>query len=225
MSLKTNASNITVSPKKHDKRRLTVFNVEVVYLILFGGIVAIFGWITENLIRLVKAGFIDSRFHVLPMIPAYGLIVFAFHIILRDANDVHIFRKRLFNKKSNANKFASNMISYIIIALAVFLGELIVGNLWYALFGVMLWDYSALPLNVTRFTSIVSTLLFATIAFLFFKFAFTKFLRLLIANVSFNVAKSLSVIFVTLAILDTLAMIIHVAVTGSAPLYWLVKFR
>ncbi len=209
-----------MNQNKKGREPFKIYGVEFVYLCVFGIIVAALGWLVENTSRAITDGIIDSRFHVLPFISVYALIVFAFHIALGTPDDICVFGKHLFREKSKKTKILSNVISYLVICFFVFAGELAVGNLWDICFGVELWDYSLFPLNVTQYTSIVSTFGFGTGAYLLFKFLYTPILRLLREKMSYKTAKIITMTLGTLIVLDLLFLIIQIVFFNQANTWW-----
>ena len=204
----------------HEKKRLTIFGVEFVYLAVLGIGMAFVGWLAENTVKAVTDGIIDSRFHVLPFISPYALIPFAVHIALGSADDIAFFGKKLFKVSTKKTKVLSNIITIAVICGAVFLGELAVGNLWDILFGVQLWDYSDLPLQVTQYAGLIPSLGYGIGAWLLFKFAYTPLLNLCRKKLNFKVAKIIVAVLGTLIVADTVIMCIHIAVTGEALMLW-----
>lgn len=206
--------------KVKQKKRFTVFGVEVVYLYLFGIGVAFLGWIVENAFKFAIGGWFDSRFHFLPFISPYAVLPLAFHIALGSPDDVRLFGWKIFKHRTTKTVILSNIISYFLMALFVFLGELAVGNLWKVMFDVELWNYSNLPLNVTQYTSIFTTLGFGLFAYAIFKFIYKPVLSLIRKKVNYNVAKWICLTLGVAIVLDTLRMIITMAVMGTAPNFW-----
>ena len=206
--------------KPKEKKRFTMFGVEVVYLYFFGIIVAHWGWLIENAVRLANQGYIEDKFHLLPFISPYSLIVFGFHLALRDPDDVVIFGKKIFKTKTVKTMILSNIISFLLISTFVFLGELAIGNLWGECFGIGLWDYSSWPLNVTRYTSIVSTFGFGGGAYLIFRFIYRPMLNFIRRKVNFKVAKVVTLTLGMAIIVDTCILMGHIMITGEVVHYW-----
>ena len=206
------------------KKHLSIFGVEFVYLYLFGIGVAFIGWIAENAFKFAVSGVIDSRFHLLPFISPYLLIPFAFHIALGTPNDVTFFGKKVFKTGNAKTKILSNVIAYFSICLCVFLGELVVGNLWDILFDVRLWNYSKHPLHVTKFTSVISVFGFGTGAYLIFKFLYTPILNFIRKKISFKTAKWICLTLGVLIVLDTVRMMLSIVILGEAPNFWRFDF-
>ncbi len=205
--------------EKND-HRFKIYGVEFFYLGFLGVFTALIGWIAENVAKSFLSGFIDSRFHILPFISPYALIVFAVHMALGSPDDLTVFGRKIFKENTRKNKIYSNILSFFIICLFVFLGELVVGNLWEALFDIRLWNYSKHPLHITKFTSPLSVFGFGTGTYLLFKFVYTPALSLVRRRVNYNFAKWFVIILGSLMILDTVRLIICMAVLGEAPIYW-----
>ena len=206
-----------------EKKRLKIFGVEFVYLYLFGIGVAALGWIAENTARLIGMGILDSRFHILPFISPYALIIFALHIVLRDPDDLTVFGKRIFKESTRKTKLISNLVSLLLIWAFVFFGELAVGNIWEIFFGVELWNYSTLPMSVTQYAGLVPTVGYGTGAYLIFKFIYKPLLLLIRRRVNFKIAKIITLTLGVLIVLDTLFLMFNIIAFGKAPMYWSIK--
>ncbi len=206
-----------------EKSPFKLFGVEFYYLALFGIIISAVGFIAENLARLIGMGILDARFHILPFISPYGLVIFAFHLVLSDPDDLAMFGKKLFPDGMKHKKLYSNLSAYFLICLFVFLGELAVGNIWDIFFGVKLWDYSNLPLALTPYTSPIATFGYGSGAYLLFKFVYKPMLNFIKKNVTYRTAKLTSVILGTLIVLDTVRLMIMIIAFGEAPMYWTVN--
>lgn len=202
------------------KEPLKFFGAEVVYLAILGIGMAMVGWVAENIVKAATDGIIDCRFHTLPFISPYALIPFAFAAAFKSADDITIFGKKVFRKGTARTKILSNILTYAIICSAVFLGELAVGNMWEKFFGVQLWDYSGLPLQVTRYAGLIPSLGYGTGAYLLFRFAYGPLLDLLRRKADYKKAKIVAIVLGSAIVLDTLIMAIHIFVTGQPPLLW-----
>lgn len=222
-SLKTAGGENLQKPENKEKKRLTVMGIEFVYLYLFGIGVAFVGWIAENIVKIASQGCFDCRFHILPFISPYALIPFAFQILLGDPDRLAIFGHRLFKKDSLRNKILSNIICFVTICLAVFLGELAIGSMWEALFDVRLWDYSNLPLQANKYAGLIPSLGYGGGAYIIFRFIYKPVLSLMRRKVNFGVAKIICATLGVLIVLDTLAMVIQIIVLGQATMYWQVQ--
>ncbi len=211
--------------EKKAKKRLCILGVEVAYLYLFGIGIAHIGWLVENIAKSISSLHVfDSRFHLLPFIWPYSLIILAFHLVLRDPDDIVFFGKRIFPKDMKHSKLYSNLLGVCIMCTFVFLGELVVGNVWDIFFGVELWNYSSMPLTVTQYTSIFTTLGYGGGVFLIFKFIYKPILNLIRTKVNYIVAKVICCTLGVAIFLDTLHMMLSIIIFGEAPMYWSIHF-
>lgn len=208
-----------------DKKRLKIFGAEIAYLYLIGIIMAMLGWIAENTVKAINEGVIDSRYHTLPFISPYALVPFAMHICFGNADDIAFFGKKLFKQQTLKTKIASNILVFAITCSAVFLGELAVGNLWDAAFGVQLWNYSKLPLQVTQYAGLIPSLGYGAGAYLFFKFVQGPLLKLFRKRCPYKAALVIDCTLGVLIVLDTLAMVVNIMLFNEAPLLWKIKLR
>lgn len=216
--------NNALAQQQTEKKRWKILGVEVVYLYLFGIFVAFLGWAGENSIRAINLGILDSRFHILPFISPYLLVSFAIHLVIGDPDHLTVFGKPIFKKRGVKSCVLSNLICYVMLCMGVFLGELVVGNLWEIFFGVQLWDYRGWPLTLTQYTSIVTTLGFGTAAYVVVRFVYKPMMKLIREKVPFRVAKWICLTLGVAIVLDTVWMNIQMAMWGEAPLYWKLTF-
>lgn len=205
------------------KKRLMLFGNEFVYIYVLAIAASFIGWVVENIARLVGAGILDCRFHILPFISPYGLAVFAMYIAIGDTDSMAFFNKKIFKKDTKKTKILSNLLSFAIICAFVFFGELVFGNLMEACFGVKLWNYSAHPLHVTQYASLFTTLGFGAGAWFIMKFCFYPALRFLQRKMNYKAAVILVLTLGIAIVADTCGMVLQVIITGNAPMYWSIK--
>ncbi len=206
------------------RRAVTFFGVPLAPMVLVAVVFSAIGWIVENCVRIYFAGCIDARSYILPFISAYGVIPFAFHAVLADPRDMKFFGKKLSLGGGRKGAFLNAVLAFLAMSAFVFVAELIVGNLWDFLFGVELWDYSARPLKVTQYTCVPICLALGAGAFVLYK---TVYARLLSAfcRAPRKAVTVLAWVFATLILLDTLIMIVYMAVFGEAPMLWRIQLR
>lgn len=199
------------------------FVKDLPYLGILGIIFAFLGWIVENVARLVTLGIIDSRFHFLPFISPYGLVVFALYLLIGNADEISIFGHKLFKEKNKKTIVFSNIITFITICLFVFLGELIVGNLWDVLFDVKLWNYTDQPLHVTRYAGLITSLMYGGGVYLLHKFVMYPLLNFFRNKINYKNAAIFSIICGSIIVIDTLIMMITSMFFGGPFIYWSFK--
>lgn len=200
------------------------FRQEFPYICVLAVLASLVGWLGENISTLIGSGKIDSRFHILPFLSPYGLIVLFLYAALRDVDRATFFGKPLFTHDTLQTKILSNLYCLVFITAAAFVGELIVGNLWEKAFGVVLWDYTNHAYCFTRYTCLLTTVLYGTGGYFFFRLGFSPLFRG-IKKLPRKTAKLIGYTLGVLILADTAFMGIHIAVFRRAPVYWTVRFR
>ena len=210
--------------QKNRKKTTPDFREDFPYICVLATLASLVGWLGENISTLIGSGKIDSRYHLLPFLSPYGLIVLLLYAALRNVDRATFFGKPLFVGETPQSKISSNLYCLFFITVATFLGELIVGNLWEHAFGVILWDYTNHAYCFTRYTCLLTTVLYGTGGYLFFRFGFAPLLHL-IKKLPRKTAKIIGFTMGILLLLDTAIMCVHIAVFRRAPVYWTVRFR
>lgn len=206
------------------KKSTKLLNVDLIYLLLLGIIMAFVGWSVENIARLITKGIIDSRYHILPFILPYGLIPLSFQLVFQNADDITIFGHKVFKNKTLKSIIFSNILTLSILYAAVFFGELAIGNFWDHLFNIKLWNYSSQLLHVTPYAGLLSTLGFGTGAYLILKFVHQKALNI-VSKIPYKTVLIICCVLLTLMFMDSTTMILTMIIKGEAPNYWSISIR
>lgn len=201
------------------EKRLTICGYEIAYLGVLAFLTAFLGWVAENAGCLALGGYIDSRYHILPMIPPYALIPFAAAIVFGDTDRWTFFGKRVLAKDTVATRILSNLCVFVICCAFVFAGEFCVGNMYEALFGQSLWNYSWQPLSFGKYNAALPTFGYGAMAWVIMKFVYKPLMRLMRAKMPYKKAVALCLVLLPLMLADAAAMLVQTATTG-APVYW-----
>lgn len=199
-----------------------IYDYHWVYMGICMIVVAFMGWVGENIFRCIvsETHTIDNRFMILPFIAPYGLAVFAAYYILGTPNKMRIFKKEIFRENTKKDHILSYVFYSLTIFITIALGEIVVGTIYEAITGLTLWNYSNIPLHITKFTSIPTTSAITLIAVLLMRFAFEPFMNLMERKMNYKVALYISTILGSLIILDCLIMMFNFLVHGEKNIYW-----
>ncbi len=144
-------------------------------LLLMLGVVSFLGFCLENIWVLVTRGFVDNRNMILPFLLGYGLALAAFYLCLGVPGRMHLLWLSLAHRP-----IEQQVVLYFLAAfLAVSLGEICLGKAVERVCGFAYWDYSRLPLHITRYTSIPTSLGFALLITWFMGCGFEPLMGLL----------------------------------------------
>lgn len=205
------------------KRAKRIFGVRASTLFLICYIAAFLGWWVENIFRSFSAGVFDSRHQLLPFLGAYGFGIFVMFFIFGTPTEMRVFKKRILPERTAKNHILRGVIYCALMFVLILFGEMGMGMLFEKVFGVKAWNYTSIPLHITRYTSIPTTLAFTAGIFLLMQFAFPHAVKL-IDKIPDKTAFVLALVLGILIAADWLIMIISGLVNGKFPDYWSIRF-
>ena len=208
---------------KKERKPLYIFDYDVRYFIVGMIVFAFFGFCAENAGRMVTKHIFDCRHQLLPFLFAYGIALLAVYVLMGTPDDLRFFKFRFFKNKNLKTKILSHVIYFSVIFVFLLGGEIAVGMLYEKLAGVILWDYSNIPTHITRYTSIITTLLYGGGVYLLMAFAFKPMMKL-IMKMGTKAAMIVDCTLGVAIVIDFLVMLIITFATGSAPEYWSVAW-
>ena len=143
--------------KKPAKR---IFGVRASTLFLICYIAAFLGWWVENLFRTFTAGVFDSRHQLLPFLGAYGFGIFVMFFVFGTPSEMRIFKKRILPERTAKNHILRSVVYCAVMFCLILFGEMGMGLLFEKVFGVKAWNYTNIPLHITQYTSLPTTIAF-----------------------------------------------------------------
>ena len=213
-----------VSAETEDSRRpFTIFGYDICYFFVAMIVFSFLGFLVENFTRMILIRVFDCRHQLLPFLFAYGLALLAIYTGLGTPDDLRFFNIRIFRNKTKIKKALSHLIYFAVICAFIIGGEIAVGLIYEKVAGVVLWDYSAIPTHITRYTSVITTALLGGGVYLLMTFAFRPMMRL-IMKMGKRAAIVIDSTLGALIVADFLLMIIYTFVTGAAPYFWAVSW-
>ena len=141
---------------------------EIFALCMVIAVVSFLGFLVENIWLAATKGFIDNRNMCLPFLIGYGLAIVAIYLMFGVPEAIVLFGKKLVIKRS----FAKKIVYFLLIMLCVCLGEIILGKLVEHVCHFYWWDYTRLPLHITRYTSIPTSMAFSLLIIIFMDYMF-----------------------------------------------------
>lgn len=208
---------------KRKKKAATIFGYDIRYFFVGMIVFAFFGFCAENIGRMAVQHIFDCRHQILPFLFAYGIALLAVYVLMGTPDELRFFNIRIFKSMTRGRRVLSHLIYFAVIFFFIMVGEIAVGMIYEKFAGVILWDYSNIPTHITRYTSIITTLLYGGGVYLLMAFAFKPMMNL----ISKMGTKAATIIDCTLGVaivLDFIATLIIMFATGEAPNYWSVKF-
>lgn len=130
--------------------------------------VSFLGFIVENIWLSITKGYIDNRNMKLPFLLGYGLFIIMLYLSLGTPDTLFISTTIPILE----NKIVKRICYFIFVFLLVSIGEIILGYITEHLFGFYYWNYEKLPLHITRYTSIPTSIIFTIIIKFFMQYCF-----------------------------------------------------
>ncbi len=141
---------------------------EVFALCLIITIVSFLGFVVENVWLAATKGFMDNRNMCLPFLLGYGLAMVAIYLMFGTPAAPRLFKKKL----QIESAFLRALVYLLIVMACVSLGEVVLGTTVEKTCGIIWWDYSRLPLHITRYTSVPTSIGFALLITIFMRYFF-----------------------------------------------------
>ncbi len=147
-------------------------------------IVSFLGFCVENVSRICSKGILDNRNMHLPFLLGYGLAIVALFAIFGTPQKPRFFRRSMTFSRS----WMGVAYYFAAASLCVMVGEIALGEFVEKTAGIIWWDYTNIPLHITRYTSIPTTLCFATLITVFMGCFFMPLYDFLIRKASVGLA-------------------------------------
>lgn len=142
--------------------------VEILALCMVLSVVSFLGFVVENVWLALTKGYMDNRNMCLPFLIGYGLAILAIYLLFGTPADVLFFGKKLEIK----SKLVKKIIYFVIVMVCVSVGEILLGKFVELTCHFYWWDYSRLPLHITRYTTIPTSCGFALMITAFMDYVF-----------------------------------------------------
>ena len=126
-------------------------------LLLMMVFISFLGWIVENSWLAFTKGFIDNRNMRLPFLFGYGMFMFVLFVIFQTPSTMP------FAFAKNCSHITQTIIYLLIMMVLVSIGEIILGTFVEKFFGFEYWNYEAIPLHFTKYTSLPTSFGFSVI--------------------------------------------------------------
>ena len=195
-------------------------NTKTHSLILVIVVVSFMGFCVENIFIALSHGFIDNRNMILPFLLGYGLSIFTFYHLFGTPGDPLYFKEKI-HFKSN---WGSTLYCFLISFLGVSIGEILVGYATEWTCGIIWWNYTAIPLHLTRYTSVPTSLGFALLITIFMKYCFTPLMNAF-SKIHPKVLSSVAVALIIILSIDTINSAIYMFRMNNTLHLWRIEVK
>lgn len=176
------------------KKRYNFYELNIMTVI-----VSFMGFQLENGWLALTCGYMDNRSMNLPFLLGYGLTIVGFYLVVGTPNNIKIGE----SNHRHLTRSQSYILYFLIAMVIVSLGEIMLGTFVEDEFGFHYWDYTRIPLHITRYTSIPTSMLFAAIITLFMGYCYEPLMES-IHHMPNRAVKVIGIIMMILLITDFL---------------------
>ncbi|MCD7730680.1 MAG: hypothetical protein LUI05_04200 [Oscillospiraceae bacterium] len=169
---------------------------QIYYLAIMSAIISFLGFVLEDVWLAFRKGFIDNRNMTFPLLFGYGLFIISFYLIIGTPEAFILM---------GAKKLRSSAARYVTYFLMTFLivsvGEIVLGKIteWY--FGFSYWNYEKIPLHVTKYTSIPTSIGFSLIITSFMGKCFVPILSI-VKRIPIGIARVIAIASTVIMVSD-----------------------
>ena len=189
-------------------------------LCMMVAVMAFLGWTVENVFMALTCGCIDNRSMYLPFLLGYGIGVVAIYLLLGTPKELRVFGRPIV-VDSKIKRIIIYMIEGIIL---VSVGEIVIGTVVEEVCGFEWWNYSSYPLHVTKYTSLPTSFLFATLITVFMNFCFVPIYNFF-EKWNGKVLRVVSIVLMVLMVADFLYAAYQMYETGWLLIRWRIIFN
>lgn len=134
--------------------------------------ISFLGFLLENIWLAARKGYMDNRNMFAPFLIGYGIAVMGFYLVLGTPSNL-----RLFDSPSQSGPKSQFGAYFILTFILVSVGEIILGTVIEKLCHVVLWDYTKIPLHITKYTSVPTSIGFTVIIVTFMDCFFERIMN------------------------------------------------
>ncbi len=182
-------------------------------------VISFLGFLVENIWLAFTKGFIDNRNMILPFLLGYGLAVTVIYLLFGTPRSPRLARLSIATK----NKWLNFLIYFGIVFVIITVGEMLLGLFVEHAFGIVWWNYTRLPLNITKYTSVPTSFAFTLMITIFMQYIYVPLYKRF-EGINKKLLFPLAIILMSLMTLDFIHSGIRMALDGEVYRIWQIYF-
>ena len=183
-------------------------------------IVSFLGFVVENIWLAISKGYINNRNMNTPFLLGYGLLIMFMYFTIGTPGKLAEWK--IFKKAKT--KFAKYMVYFLCAMLIVSISEIVLGVVVEELCGFEYWNYSNIPLHITKYTSVPTSMAFATMITFVMGKLFNPIMNWIV-QVDCTWIRVLSIILIIIMASDFIISFYHMIHNRNFYLKWKIIFR
>jgi len=197
-----------------------IMKYDIYSLGIMVAVISFLGFSLENLWLSLTKGFIDNRNMNAPFLMGYGLLVVGMYLLLGTPENMALVESVPVDGSKGERFFIYFLCAFAVVTL----GELILGHLMEKFCGIEYWNYTWIPLHITKYTSVPTSIGFAAIITSFMGACFDPIMSLIVM-IPAREAKSACIILMLIMSVDLMASFAKMRKTRSLNTKWQIQVR
>lgn len=189
-------------------------------LIMVMVVVSLLGFCVESIFTGFTHGFLSNKNMIFPFLWGYGLAILLLYVLFGTPEN-----PLWFTKATNFTNKTQKYVYYFIISFfGVCIGEILLGYLVEFSCDIIWWDYSIIPFNITKYTSVPTSTAFASLIFIFMRYIFNPLLDRF-SSMNYTALKVIAISFATVLTLDMINSALYMLIKRNTLQIWKIKFK
>lgn len=188
-------------------------------ILIMTAFISFLGFMLENIWLTARKGYMDNRNMYAPFLLGYGIAVMGFYTVLGTPGNL-----RIFGTPSESDPRRQFAAYFILTFILVSVGEIILGKTVERVTHIILWDYTKIPLHITRYTSVPTSLGFTVVIVTFMDCFFERIMHAL-SETDPTRTLIFGIILTTVMVLDFLHSAVKMTRTHQMFVTWEIDFR
>lgn len=198
--------------------KITEIDYSISSMLIMTAIISFLGFALENIWLAARKGYMDNRNMFAPFLLGYGLAVMGFYLLLGTPQNPRTYIHTINSEVENI--VGIRVAAYFIITfVCVSLGEILLGKTIEKTCHIFLWDYSSIPLHITRYTSIPTSIGFTVVITVFMDCFFERIMDML-TRLDPTISNILGTSLMTVMVADFLFNAVRTMKTHSMMTSW-----
>lgn len=198
--------------------KITEIEYSVSAMLIMTAIISFLGFSLENIWLAARKGYMDNRNMFAPFLLGYGVAVMGFYLLLGTPENPRTYVNDINDRVEN-NAGIRIAAYFVITFVCVSLGEIVLGKFIEKSCHVILWDYTSIPLHITRYTSIPTSIGFTLIITAFMDCFFERIMDALML-IDPTVSDILGASLMTVMLADFIFNALRTRRTQSMMTFW-----
>lgn len=184
-------------------------------LCMIVAVISFLGFVVENIWLAMTQGCMNNRSMTFPFLFGYGIAIILIYLILGTPKNLCVLGRKM----ESESRMKRILIYLGGVMICVSLGEILLGTLVEKVCDFVWWDYTNLPLNITKYTTIPTSFAFSSLITTFMNFFFEPLFDFF-AGWNYTILKVTALTLMIIMVADFLYAAYQMFITQGTVIRW-----